>query len=712
MLDTSAAGDGSINVTGDNIVLNNVALYAGINVDLGSEESEVGNIIFSASNQINISNNSSIFNYIDENAIGNAGDIIFLTKKLNVNNSVVAIYTDGLGNSGNLVIEARELFEATNDAFISNLVLGNGIGNAGEFTINTEDISITNGASVSNETRGIGDAGNLTINTTKLSIRDGNISINVRGEGQAGDLLVTASESINLDGEILTSSGEIFAPGGLLNQVDLGGRGQGGNLIVNTPQLSVSNGSKVQVATFGLGNPGELIINANQIDVFNTLDATNQFQTGIFAGIFEDPRNQEVSGGIETKLTINTKDLSIRNGAVISASTQGLGNGGDLNITTNKLTIEGGSEIQAITFGDGDAGSINIQASELIKVSGTAEIGGRSFGGIFASAIGGGTGNGGNLTINTNRLLVDKGAVLSVGNFQFVNTGFDPISPGKGAAGNLEVNARSIEVDNGTITAANANGIGGELAVNANSLTLENGASISAETTANTDTGGNINLNVDGTLQMRNNSLISGQATEGATGGNININTEFIVAFPNQNNDIIANAIRGNGGNINITAEALFGIEERPLNDITNDINASSEFGLDGIISISTPDTNSLQTDIELPNNLVESEPLGTNACAGGEATGASSFTFKGKGGLPALPTEPLGSDDILVGEQNTSANLQTQYPNIKPIKTNIGDIYPARGIIKTEDGQVILTSYPTDNINTRTPQISANCSS
>ena len=33
-----------------------------------------------------------------------------------------------------------------------------------------------------------------------------------------------------------------------------------------------------------------------------------------------------------------------------------------------------------------------------------------------------------------------------------------------------------------------------------------------------------------------------------------------------------------------------------------------------------------------------------------------------------------------------------------------MGDIFPARGIIKTEDGQVILTAYPTDNIHTRIP--------
>ena len=47
---------------------------------------------------------------------------------------------------------------------------------------------------------------------------------------------------------------------------------------------------------------------------------------------------------------------------------------------------------------------------------------------------------------------------------------------------------------------------------------------------------------------------------------------------------------------------------------------------------------------------------------------------------------------------------------DIKPIKTSRGDIYPARGMIKTEDGRIILTRYPTDNINTRTPDKSANC--
>ena len=59
---------------------------------------------------------------------------------------------------------------------------------------------------------------------------------------------------------------------------------------------------------------------------------------------------------------------------------------------------------------------------------------------------------------------------------------------------------------------------------------------------------------------------------------------------------------------------------------------------------------------------------------------------------------------------QTSIQNPEAHYPDIKPIKTSQGDIYPARGIIKTEDGGFILTAYPTD-IDTRTPHIASNCS-
>ncbi len=157
----------------------------------------------------------------------------------------------------------------------------------------------------------------------------------------------------------------------------------------------------------------------------------------------------------------------------------------------------------------------------------------------------------------------------------------------------------------------------------------------------------------------------------------------------------------------------MFGIAEGeaiPGNN-SNDINASSEFGLDGSVSINTPDVNAIQTDTDLPNNPIESEQTTAQACQSDRLSGkVSGLTVKGKGGIPPLPTAPMDSDAIIVNGQLTNLDPQVQSLNIKPIKTSIGDIYPARGIIFTEDGEFILTAYPTDNIDTRTPNIRANC--
>ena len=91
-----------------------------------------------------------------------------------------------------------------------------------------------------------------------------------------------------------------------------------------------------------------------------------------------------------------------------------------------------------------------------------------------------------------------------------------------------------------------------------------------------------------------------------------------------------------------------------------------------------------------------------------------SNFTLEGRGGIPPQPIEPIDLDTILVNGKTTTpqppVQSQVQSLDIKPIKTSIGDILPAKGVIKTEDGQIILTAYSTDKIPTRTPDVSPNC--
>ncbi len=858
-VDVRGTGGGNITINARNLNLEagdlgRSGIRAGIAADSGFNGAQAGDININTTGAVNLSGGSSIQNQVNRGAIGNSGNINVTAQSLTLTEgSSLSANTLGQGNAGLIEMTASDsiTFDGENsDDFPSGAtsqVNSEAVGDAGGVTIDTGSLTLINGGRVSASTfsqgnagavemtasdsitfdgensdgtysgaisqvapEAVGDAGGVTITTTgSLSLTDGGkVDASTNGQGNAGLIEMTASDTITIDGE--DSRG---FPSGATSRVSSNAVGNAGGVTIDTGSLTLTNGGRVSASTFGqgdadsveitasdtitidgensrgftsrvisrvssnaVGNAGGVTINTGSLTLTNggKVDASTNGQGN--AGLIEMTASDTItidgedlggttSGAISQVnseavgdaggVTINTGSLTLTKGGLVSASTFGQGNAGSVEITaTDTITIDGedsrgfpsnasstvepeavgdagkvsittgslsltnGGEVINNTFGQGNAGNLTVTASESIELLGSNGV---FPSGLFANAIEG-NGKGGNLTIATDKLIVRDEAVVTVGNFQeVVEGGPEPLPPGTGAAGNLEINARSVEVNNkGKITANNANGIGGELTLNADSLTLENEASISASTTAAQGQGGILTLNIDDTLLMRDLSLISGQATEGATGGNIGINAEFIVAFPNQNNDIIANAKRGNGGNIDITAEALFGIEERPLNPLTNDINASSEFGLSGNVTINTLEVDPTKGLVELPTNLVDPSQQIDKACTPGSPQRQSSFVVTGRGGLPLSPTEPLQDASSLtqwVKPKTSSPNpaqikieLPAQYSDIKPIKTSQGDIYPARGVIKTKDGQIILTPYPTDNIAPRTAQISPNC--
>ncbi|MGL5875064.1 MAG: filamentous hemagglutinin N-terminal domain-containing protein, partial [Xenococcaceae cyanobacterium] len=255
----------------------------------------------------------------------------------------------------------------------------------------------------------------------------------------------------------------------------------------------------------------------------------------------------------------------------------------------------------------------------------------------------------------------------------------------------------------------------GNLSVKADSVRLDRGA-IAAQTRSGE--GGNINLQIDDTILMRNNSKISSQATQQATGGNLNIDARFIVAFA-ENNDIVANAELGEGGKINIATEAIFGLQQRkstPLNP-TNDIDASSEFGLQGQVAIETPDINPSQITIQSPDKIVEPDEVTAQACAAsgsGEFAKSNSFTVTGKGGKLQNAFQPLRGETIRIGGKTVGAEARIREEDKETSrrgeKIDSARIVPARGWFVNSKGQVILTRYPTPNTSERTATKLADC--
>ncbi|MEM8721927.1 MAG: filamentous hemagglutinin, partial [Cyanobacteria bacterium P01_G01_bin.39] len=440
-------------------------------------------------------------------------------------------------------------------------------------------------------------------------------------------------------------------------------------------------------------------------DVFNTGGVDNSFASLISSSL--DLGATGESGAI----SITAGSLDLNDGGQIVSSTSGQGNAGSIIVKVNDdVSLSNSSFITSTvnTGAIGDGGNIDIKANSL-----TLSEGSQIQAGVFGTVdnIPGGEGNAGNVNLD-----IDDNFIASGFNSEGFSSGvFTIISPGAiGDGGDLDVSADSILLTDSALFNAESLGEGnaGQLTVKANSLSLDNNANINASTTFGQ--GGIINLQIAEDIILKNNSTISARAFEEANGGNLDIDARFIVAFPNEiegnGSDIIANAEQGNGGKITISAESLLGIEERdatPNNQI-NDIDVRSESGLDGTISIFTPDVNPIQRETELPNNIVEPQQTTAQACAASRQTTAqNSLVIKGKGGVPLTPQSPLNSHNISINSEYTTPTSTIP----QPLETSQGKIQPARGIKVTEDGGIVLTAYRTNNAGDRLAEGSLNCS-
>ena len=622
------------------------------------------------------------------------------------NRAVIAASSDGAGSAGDISINASDSVELIGNES-ENFVLI--LFNEALRTRSIDPNRIRNG--ILTFTTDTGAAGNLTIDTNNLTLQDGGIiSSSTFGEGDAGDLTVKIAENTEL-----ISSG-LFA-----FTTDTGAAG---NLTIDTGNLIIRDGTLISTSTLlGSGDAGDLTVRASDtIEITSVLGINNP--TGLFSN------------------TIG-----------------GAGKAGNIDIDTQKLILRGGTQINSVTgtsgvVGDfgliaigGLGGNIVINASESVEISGT------SADGLFPSIITAETfsfSSAGAVIVTTGNLIIeDQGQIatnaFNLGDAGDVNITADNItiigeSPdsefrsGFGLAGSSGIFA---------IVQPNARGAGGEIVISTDNLLIRDGGGISASTSGSGDsgevriTGKNIVLSGSGqinaissgmgnsgdilvttdTLTLDDRSLITAQAGENVSGGDIDIKGKFIIAFPSRGNgnDIIANAQRGRGGNIEITAEALLGIEERratPENR-TNDIDASSQFGLNGNVTFNIPDTNSLQEAVNLPSNTLSTETVTANNCS--TNTEVSSLIVQGRGGVSSAPDLPLDAE-VLLGGQESLALLQNQETSqktnsiVQPVKTAQGDIYPARGVVVKENGTVRLTAYTTNQLNQRNPQKSIDC--
>ncbi|MBD2569799.1 filamentous hemagglutinin N-terminal domain-containing protein [Anabaena lutea] len=631
---------------------------------------------------------------------GQSGNVnITSTGNLTFKDSRIESDTKGSEPAGNVTITSPAIVTFNNSKIASNT---SSTGKAGNIQINANNLTLTNASEISASTTGDGKAGDITLNTPSLTVANGGkIFATTTGNGDGGAIAVNAPNRVNLGLGV-----QDFSP---ILSVETSGAGKAGDIIINTPHLTVSDTARITAtATATATNTqggGSITLNASKINLAGVV------------GVFAETQGQAPAGTLKLNPYENQPDLDITlfPNSTISASTIASGNGGDLIITApENINIVGKGILAVESRGSGDAGSIQI-TSQNLKITD----------GVQISASTSGSGQGGNININTNNFTANTGGQLitatsgnaKAGNINLKvkdNITLDGSETGlfantdtgsTGDSGSIEIDPKTLIIKNGAGIGVNSQGSGegGDISLQAGTLSLDNQSFITAETVSNQ--GGNINLDIQDLFLLRNNSRITATAGAGGNegnGGNIKINSPLIVAFPNENSDITANAFQGNGGKININTNAIFGLELRPQLTPKSDITASSQFGLAGDVQINTPDVDPTSGLIELPGNLVDAESLvGTDICSDKQIAKNNSFVITGKGGVPADSDEYISNSPGLVEWATRSKNQertplvmrQQERINNQPQNSTKSVIQQAQGWIISADGQIILTA-------------------
>jgi filamentous hemagglutinin family protein len=497
--------------------------------------------------------------------------------------------------AGSASITAQNL--TNNKAWIEGRVVGAGSVDvpSGDFIFDILDTIDMQGGFFSTRINagGVGKAGNIFINTGSLRMQQGaQITATLAGTGQAGNITVTARDRVSLAGYDADNYSTILS-----SSLRRTGKGNAGSVTVNAPAIFIGGGGVITGPSQGDGNGANIILNTNSLDIAGGGQIYTTTERAGKAGMIEINAGDRVTiVGDDPNWTDDSLSLNPYSGIYVTATTGSTGPGGDIRITTPSLQVKSGGQIDASTNGKGVGGTIAIQAANQLEVSGVSQ---------FDQSPS---------TISTQ-------------------------SSNLGDGGILRLTAGDIRLDqSATITSrSSGDGDGGTIAITARSLSLNN-ATINAETAAGN--GGNITLNLDQLLKLRDRSLLSASAGGRGNGGNLDIKAQFMIGL--ENSDIVANAIQGRGGNIQITTQGIFGLKNRPFLTDSNDITASSEFGLNGTVEVNNIGIDPNAGLTELPGDLVDPSQQITAGCNPNQG---SSFAITGRGGSPGNPVQIVNAD-------------------------------------------------------------------
>ncbi|MGB5637405.1 MAG: hypothetical protein WBM86_32115, partial [Waterburya sp.] len=432
-IDSRGLGGGGIKLSGRNVLLREESLLLMQNFG----EQPTGNIVINASNKLHLfgdalTRNSSSGILIQSLGNGQGGNLKIVAPQIILEGGAeigTKTYSNALG--GNVEIQGDVLdlsgFSRQNSDKITGLaVLTLGTGQGGNINISSNQVKLNDGASIVTGTLGLGNAGNIQVDADSIALSKANPLSPITRLGSTS-----------------------FA------------QGNSGNVILETNQLSISQGSVIASVTLTQGNAGDVKIRANDfIKMFDSrsertqrleLSASFSNPKTTFSGLivsasallpstinnlFNQPKGN--SGNV----IIETPNLLLLDRGVISVGNLGTGDGGAIEINTSSLKLDNVSFITSATL-SGNGGNISILSDDIQLLRNS---------GILSTA--GGLGNGGNIFIEA------KKGIIILDDSRIEANAFE------GNGGNVSIKTQTLVSDvSSSVTASSELGIDGTIEI-------------------------------------------------------------------------------------------------------------------------------------------------------------------------------------------------------------------------------------------------------
>ncbi|MEK8016016.1 MAG: filamentous hemagglutinin N-terminal domain-containing protein [Candidatus Parabeggiatoa sp.] len=352
----------------------------------------------------------------------------------------------------------------------------------------TDELALTKGSRITaqvvkkGELTPTGHAGNLNLTANRILISGGSqidSSTQIGTAGSAGHISISAQEALKISGCLVDGNGHCLGesfktrPDGFFYsgiQSSSGGRGQGGNIRIETPRLTLTENGVIRADTQNIGEAGEIAIQVDTLSLTNgaqiksssgynnpiqatgsgglltikahqTIEIKGKGMEGQASGIFSNAFTQGEGGKIE----ISAPTASLESGGTIQAAAEGQGKAGSMVFNVDKLTLHNSTLVTHSV--DSAGGDITIKSSEQLYLVNS---------GISTQAIGVEKQNrGGNITLSQPYFMI-------LDNSQLITSGF------VGDGGNISLSAKhSIQSSDSVLNAASTLGIDGTIQIDA-----------------------------------------------------------------------------------------------------------------------------------------------------------------------------------------------------------------------------------------------------